>query len=447
MRYVGLIIVYLGVLINTIILWKCYSKIDLKLRINNKFVNILIIFVFSILLFCIDLYVPMKFKIFIIYPLLSTMFLILYKDKTINVFFKTFLVYAILNVCDYLISVPMMLLPLNNFAETWSIFILKGIFTSLISFMLLILFKINKLLLILKKITITFESKINYFLFGILVVSFLGLYIIFYYNAFNKKFDSFWFTLLLVCFFMILSMLLIREFFKNKTKEEEQKHLLKIMEDYELMLEKTRENRHEMVNNLLVLKGEKNKNSKKYNDLLNGIIEQYDNKRMSSYSGLYKLPSGLKGIVYYKMASIKDNDVNFRTIISDKMYEEFNNFETKIYYKVCKIMGILIDNAVEASINSKEKTLLIYIYEQCNGNIVISIENSYNTLLDIHDINKKGYSTKGKNRGLGLFIANRTIEEEKLLRLRQYVFDKTFISELKIIKECNLAEEDQEDAK
>ena len=447
MKYVGLIVVYLGVLINTIILWKCYSKIDLKLRIKNKIFNILIIFVFSILLFCIDLYVPMKFKIFIIYPLLSTMFIVLYKDKAINVFFKTFLVYAILNVCDYLISVPMMLLPLNNFTETWSIFILKGIFTSLISFMLLFLFKINKLLLILKKITITFENKINYFLFGILVVSFLGLYIVFYYNAFNKKFDSFWFTLLLVCFFMILSILLIREFFKNKTKEEEQIHLLKIMEDYELMLEKTRENRHEMVNNLLVLKGEKNKNSKKYNDLLNGIIEQYDNKKMSSYSDLYKLPSGLKGIVYYKMASIKGNDVNFRTIISDKMYDEFNNLDTKIYYKVCKIMGILIDNAVEASINSKEKTLLIYIYEQCNGNIVISIENSYNSLLDIHDINKKGYSTKGKNRGLGLFIANRTIEEEKLLRLRQYVFDTTFISELKIIKECNLAEEEQSDAK
>ena len=56
-------------------------------------------------------------------------------------------------------------------------------------------------------------------------------------------------------------------------------------------------------------------------------------------------------------------------------------------------------------------------------------------------------STKGKNRGLGLFIANRTIEEEKLLRLRHYVFDTTFISELKIIKECNLAEEEQSDAK
>ena len=101
----------LGVLINTIILWKCYSKIDLKLRIKNKIFNILIIFVFSILLFCIDLYVPMKFKIFIIYPLLSTLFIVLYKDKPINVFFKTFLVYAILNVCDFLVSIILILLP------------------------------------------------------------------------------------------------------------------------------------------------------------------------------------------------------------------------------------------------------------------------------------------------------------------------------------------------
>lgn len=39
MKYVGLIVVYLGVLINTIILWKCYSKIDLKLRIKIRFLT------------------------------------------------------------------------------------------------------------------------------------------------------------------------------------------------------------------------------------------------------------------------------------------------------------------------------------------------------------------------------------------------------------------------
>ena len=85
MKYVGLIVVYLGVLINTIILWKCYSKIDLKLRIKNKIFNILIIFVFSILLFCIDLYVPMKFKIAYTKNVLKNTFIGLSLYKTINI--------------------------------------------------------------------------------------------------------------------------------------------------------------------------------------------------------------------------------------------------------------------------------------------------------------------------------------------------------------------------
>lgn len=375
------------------------------------------------------------------------MFKLIFKDKTFNTFLKTFLVYAVLIMCDFLISIILIVLPSFQVSKDWLLLIFKGIYTIVVSLIVFKIFEFDKFNLMFKRMTNIFNEKVNYFLFTILFLSFLGFYIISYYNFFRKSAENFMFSFVLFCIFMILLVLLISEFFKIKTKDEEQKQLLKIMGDYEIILDKTRENRHEMINNLLVLKGEKNKNSRRYNDILDELIKQYDTNKMSSYSGLYKLPNGLKGLVYYKIARIKNNDVNFRTIISDKMYDEFNNLDTKIYYKVCKIMGILIDNAVEASINSKEKTLLIYIYEQCNGNIVISIENSYNALLDIHDINKKGYSTKGKNRGLGLFIANRTIEEEKLLRLRQYVFESTFISELKIIKECNLAEEEQENVK
>lgn len=447
MKYVGLIVVYLGVLINTIVLLKCYAKFDNVLRIKSKFLKYSIVFMFSLLLFLIDLKVNVKIKIPVIYFLLIIMFKLIFKDKTFNTFLKTFLVYAVLIMCDFLISIILIVLPSFQVSKGWLLLIFKGIYTIVVSLIVFKIFEFDKFNLMFKKMTNIFNEKVNYFLFTILFLSFLGFYIISYYNFFRKSAENFMFSFVLFCIFMILLVLLISEFFKIKTKDEEQKQLLKIMGDYEIILDKTRENRHEMINNLLVLKGEKNKNSRRYNDILDELIKQYDTNKMSSYSGLYKLPNGLKGLVYYKIARIKNNDVNFRTIISDKMYDEFNNLDTKIYYKVCKIMGILIDNAVEASINSKEKTLLIYIYEQCNGNIVISIENSYNALLDIHDINKKGYSTKGKNRGLGLFIANRTIEEEKLLRLRQYVFESTFISELKIIKECNLAEEEQENVK
>lgn len=447
MKYVGLIVVYLGVLINIIVFLKCYAKFENVLRIKSKFLKYSIVFMFSLLLFLIDLKVNVKIKIPVIYFFLIIMFKLIFKDKTFNTFLKTFLVYAVLIMCDFLISIILIVLPSFQVSKDWLLLIFKGIYTIVVSLIVFKIFEFDKFNLMFKRMTNIFNEKVNYFLFTILFLSFLGFYIISYYNFFRKSAENFMFSFVLFCIFMILLVLLISEFFKIKTKDEKQKQLLKIMGDYEIILDKTRENRHEMINNLLVLKGEKNKNSRRYNDILDELIKQYDTNKMSSYSGLYKLPNGLKGLVYYKIARIKNNDVNFRTIISDKMYDEFNNLDTKIYYKVCKIMGILIDNAVEASINSKEKTLLIYIYEQCNGNIVISIENSYNALLDIHDINKKGYSTKGKNRGLGLFIANRTIEEEKLLRLRQYVFESTFISELKIIKECNLAEEEQENVK
>lgn len=447
MKYVGLIVVYLGVLINIIVFLKCYAKFENVLRIKSKFLKYSIVFMFSLLLFLIDLKVNVKIKIPVIYFFLIIMFKLIFKDKTFNTFLKTFLVYAVLIMCDFLISIILIVLPSFQVSKDWLLLIFKGIYTIVVSLIVFKIFEFDKFNLMFKRMTNIFNEKVNYFLFTILFLSFLGFYIISYYNFFRKSAENFMFSFVLFCIFMILLVLLISEFFKIKTKDEEQKQLLKIMGDYEIILDKTRENRHEMINNLLVLKGEKNKNSRRYNDILDELIKQCDTNKMSSYSGLYKLPNGLKGLVYYKIARIKNNDVNFRTIISDKMYDEFNNLDTKIYYKVCKIMGILIDNAVEASINSKEKTLLIYIYEQCNGNIVISIENSYNALLDIHDINKKGYSTKGKNRGLGLFIANRTIEEEKLLRLRQYVFESTFISELKIIKECNLAEEEQENVK
>lgn len=447
MKYVGLIVVYLGVLINTIVFLKCYAKFENVLRIKSKFLKYSIVFMFSLLIFLIDLKVNVKIKIPVIYFFLIIIFKLIFKDKTFDTFLKTFLVYAVLIMCDFLISIILIVLPSFQVSKDWLLLIFKDIYTIVVSLIVFKIFEFDKFNLMFKRMTNIFNEKVNYFLFTILFLSFLGFYIISYYNFFRKSAENFMFSFVLFCIFMILLVLLISEFFKIKTKDEEQKQLLKIMGDYEIILDKTRENRHEMINNLLVLKGEKNKNSRRYNDILDELIKQYDTNKMSSYSGLYKLPNGLKGLVYYKIARIKNNDVNFRTIISDKMYDEFNNLDTKIYYKVCKIMGILIDNAVEASINSKEKTLLIYIYEQCNGNIVISIENSYNALLDIHDINKKGYSTKGKNRGLGLFIANRTIEEEKLLRLRQYVFESTFISELKIIKECNLAEEEQENVK
>lgn len=67
MKYVGLIVVYLGVLINIIVFLKCYAKFENVLRIKSKFLKYSIVFMFSLLLFLIDLKVNVKIKIPVIY--------------------------------------------------------------------------------------------------------------------------------------------------------------------------------------------------------------------------------------------------------------------------------------------------------------------------------------------------------------------------------------------
>ena len=177
-------------------------------------------------------------------------------------------------------------------------------------------------------------------------MGFVVISIITYNNASDLKMKNFIPSLCVILFILIISIVMIYQYFKTKTAEKEQKQLLELMEEYENLLETGRENRHEMLNNLIVLKTEKNKASEKYEELLDDIIRQYQSKKSTNYSSLYKLPSGIKGIVYYKMANIKENEITFTSVISEEMYKLFDEMDTKLYYKVCKITGILIDNAI-----------------------------------------------------------------------------------------------------
>nr|WP_243177094.1 GHKL domain-containing protein [Clostridium estertheticum] len=67
---------------------------------------------------------------------------------------------------------------------------------------------------------------------------------------------------------------------------------------------------------------------------------------------------------------------------------------------LCRIVGILLDNAYEAAKDSKEKLVSISFIQDEYLNITIA--NSYNSNINISSIYKKSYSTKGSNRGIGL---------------------------------------------
>ena len=66
--------------------------------------------------------------------------------------------------------------------------------------------------------------------------------------------------------------------------------------------------------------------------------------------------------------------------------------------------------------------------------IIIIISNSFNGSIDIKKIKEKNYSSKGKNRGLGLYIVNNLIKNTTNIYLNQYIENDIFNSKLEIKK-------------
>lgn len=90
-------------------------------------------------------------------------------------------------------------------------------------------------------------------------------------------------------------------------------------------------------------------------------------------------------------------------------------------YDLCRIMGILIDNAIEASKDCENKFISIkFIHDHLNNRDLIIIENSCkNCLIDINKIYEKGFSSKKErfNHGLGLWKVKQILRKNKNLQI------------------------------
>lgn len=86
-----------------------------------------------------------------------------------------------------------------------------------------------------------------------------------------------------------------------------------------------------------------------------------------------------------------------------EVFLDLNKINMKIY-EFTRILGILLDNAIEATSECLEKTINVTIRKDFNSNRqLLIIENTYNNKdIDTEKIFEKGYSTKDKNTGLRL---------------------------------------------
>ncbi len=111
------------------------------------------------------------------------------------------------------------------------------------------------------------------------------------------------------------------------------------------------------------------------------------------------------------------------------IFSNFDNLNIPIY-KLSRILGILLDNSIEAAKDSSEKIINIIFREYHKQRFqIISIENTYsNKNIDISKIFKKGCSSKQNHSGIGLWEVKKIISENENLTLNT-TKDKIFFKQ------------------
>lgn len=354
--------------------------------------------------------------------------LIIYRKKTMEIFISTFAFYIIILISEIIFT----LLLINKIQGLYMFDhyrILIFLFTILISLSSMLLIRLYTKLKKVYKFNYYENPKIILFIMVLLFVLFCEIMYKYTFEFSSKDYLVNLLILITILTFMFLAMV---QYIKFKRAEEKELVLLEFMKEYEKIIDKDRIDRHEMLNNLLLIKSLNKSEDKRFIETINGIIKIYDNNSNNSISKLFNLPSGLKGLIYYKLYNLQLNKIKPEIYISKKVISKIDCLENNIYLKIYKILGILLDNAVESCISSKDHILILDIYED-NEKIYFYIENSTSGNIEIKNITKKGYSTKGNNRGFGLYVVNSIIGKGKGINLQQRISkNNRFISILNI---------------
>ena len=207
------------------------------------------------------------------------------------------------------------------------------------------------------------------------------------------------------------------------------------LKEYEIMIDKFRVDTHENKNEFLTIRNMlKDKNSKetviKYVDkIIDNKIKDND-KIMKKTS---KIPEGgLRATIYSKLCLMDKLKIKYKLNISREVRTtDLINLDEDLVLKICKILGVFLDNAIEAvkKLKKKEISIEIYILDE---KLCIDITNNFEGNLDLDKINNTKYTTKGEGHGYGLTLVKQLLDESNKLENEKSVNRDTFTQTLKI---------------
>ena len=166
---------------------------------------------------------------------------------------------------------------------------------------------------------------------------------------------------------------------------------------------------------------------KKYYNQLEGDCQRVNNlyilnPDIINNPGIYNLLT-----TKYSEAEEKGIKVNLTFLL------DLNDLHMRIY-EFARVLGILLDNAIEAASESDEKVLNIdFRNDAKNNRNIILIENTYKDKdVNLDEIFNKGVSGKENHTGLGLWEIKQILKKNNNVNLHTTKNDKYFSQQLEI---------------
>lgn len=369
-------------------------------------------------------------KIICVYSLYCTFYKIIFKKELSKVLVASLILYLCLCASEVVIAIIASIV-LATFHESLA-FLKNTIFiNTIISLTEILIISLSKQ----KLIPYVKNSKLNRkSSLIIILVLLVTLALLIFKISINKwKFNTeFIITMLILLFFCIIGLIIVKQ---NSDIQKTTSMYQKLVDYSDItngLLEDYRVISHEQKNQLLVIRSMLDDNSsQELVDYVDGLLDKKVGFKYEWIGELNHLPlSGLKGLINYKLIEAHTLDININISISkDVNNSNLNSLSTTQKDELYSIMGVYLDNAIQAAKESNKKEVSLEIYKE-NEKIVIIIANTYNGKIEMEKLDNYGYTTKGKNHGVGLHLVKKIIENEVIYSQLRSLFEDYYVQKL-----------------
>ena len=317
---------------------------------------------------------------------------------------------------SYLFKIPLNRLLINNFflINTAIITLILCYFFSKIIYLMIPKFKIKYKYIISKKLI-----KPHYILgiISLILIIIFSTYLLALKALAEISYKLAALITILIFIYIFIDRLfliysIIEYWLDEKFKNTEYSTLKKYVSEIEESSYELRRFKHDYMNILSTL-GDyiNNKDMDGLSEFFNNDLLPESEKALKNDKRLYLLSHinipPLKSLISNKIIQAINNNIDALVEVSD----DINNVPVDIL-DLCRILGIFLDNAIEAASMSPNK-FIHFAAITTDSEIIFVIRNSCpKNTSPIYKLYEEGFSTKGKNRGLGLTSIRNLIDEK-----------------------------------